>query len=313
MNVQYDIGHAMTYEEMMAFKEAESSTKAGLPHGTNTEEKNPYLFEDEPFGNRSIALLSVVGPKMKQKHQDGGMYMKIKTVCNSMDEASRMAKVVPQEQTDVYCVELFKFSCMPPPPGVTTQGEADDVMNACLKAYIDGFDKKEEDFNERKQKMLDDIKRQEDMKEKIRQGGAQPEDLDSSSVCPEPITEKVDVPKTNIMTSDTPLTPERYAVLCTADLSDIDCPLRDHVMFKLCGVHETEEKASKQLHELKKESRYKPYDISLVHLYEWLKMPPPVEILENVTYSSAKLTDVLGERKKTINVNQTALQEPYEE
>jgi hypothetical protein len=42
-------------------------------------------------------------------------------------------------------------------------------------------------------------------------------------------------------------------------------------------------------------------------------MPPPVEILENVTYSSAKLTDVLGERKKTINVNQTALQEPYEE
>ena len=239
--------------------------------------------------------------------------MKIKTVCNPMDEASRMAKIVPQEQTDLYCVELFKFSCMPPPPGVTTQEEADDMMNACLKAYIDGFDKKEEDFNKRKQRMLDDIKRQEEMKERIRQGDAKPEDLDSSSVCPEPIAEKVDVPKTNIMTSDTPLTPERYAVLCTADLSDIDCPLRDHVIFKLCGVHETEEKASKQLHELKKESRYKPYDVSMVHLYEWLKMPPPVEILENVTYSSAKLTDVLGDRKKTININQTALQEPYEE
>ena len=116
MNVQYDIGHAMTYDEMMAFKEAESNSKSGLSHGTNTEEKNPYLFEDEPFGNRSIALISVVGPKMKQKHQDGGMYMKLKTVCNSIDEASRMAKVVPQEQTDLYCVEFFKFSCMPPPP-----------------------------------------------------------------------------------------------------------------------------------------------------------------------------------------------------
>ena len=42
-------------------------------------------------------------------------------------------------------------------------------------------------------------------------------------------------------------------------------------------------------------------------------MPPPIEILEHVTYASAKLTDVLGERKKQVKIEQTALETPYQE
>ena len=309
MNVQYDIGHPMTFDEMQAFKAAENNETL-TPSFETGGERFPHLFEDEAVGNRSIALISIISPDMDQKHEDGCMYMKIKTVCNSLEDAQRLGSMLPNEQTNVYAVEIFKFNCMPPMKNVSTQDESDTNMNNALRAYLNVLHQQEGDFNERKKQMLEDIARQETVKKEIRDGIRPESDLDSSCIFPEPLAERVDVPKTNVMQSDPPSTVERFAVLCTADLTHVDCELTGHMIFKICSVHEKSDDAETHMKELKKQSRYKPYDLSVVHMYEWLKMPPPVELLDNVCYSSSKLTEVLGERKKTININQTALQQP---
>ena len=309
MNVQYDIGHPMTFEEMQAFKAAEKNNEF-TPHVETAGEKFPHLFEDEAIGNRSIALISIISSNMDQKHEDGCMYMKLKTVCNSLEDAQRLGSMLPNEKTNIYAVEMFKFNCMPPMKNVSTQDESDNTLDNALHAYLNAFDHREGDFNERKQQMLEDIARQEAVKKEIRDGIRPESDLDSSCIFPEPLAERIDIAKTNIMQSDPPSTVERFAVLCTADLTNVDCELIGHVIFKICSVHEKSDDAETHMKELKKQSRYKPYDLSVVHMYEWLKMPPPVELINNVCYTSSKLTEVLGERKKTININQTALQEP---
>ena len=63
---------------------------------------------------------------------------------------------------------------------------------------------------------------------------------------------------------------------------------------------------------LKKSILYKLFDVCVCDMYAWLQIPPPYELIENVIYDSNKLTEALGSRKQTIDINDTGLCEPQD-
>jgi hypothetical protein len=74
------------------------------------------------------------------------------------------------------------------------------------------------------------------------------------------------------------------------------------VLLKICGVFVDESRAEEHARSLKRLKRYQSYDLCVVAMYEWLKMPPPIDLVDKVVYDNPKLGEILGERKKPIDL-----------
>jgi hypothetical protein len=325
--LQYDIGQPMTEEQMIAFRRAEqglepedySNTECSAP--SETLERNPMLVEDTPIGNRRFVALSVLAPNgTQQKHSDGNMYIKIKTTVDRVQDASLLLSRIPCDNCDVFIYEMFKF-CVVPPPCTTKQDEVDDAMNDALEEYTRCRKVDSDAFHVRKQTMMEDIKRQENIKQRVRDGELDETAIESESVLPEVMkdageqrdsiesTQSADA----VLQSDTPTAAERFAVLCTVDVSDLDLPSilpTNAMIIKVCGVFVRDEDADHHAAKLRKSFKNKYYDICVVSMYEWLRMPPPVDTIENVVYHESKLTDAIGTRKHEIDADELANAEP---
>lgn len=111
---------------------------------------------------------------------------------------------------------------------------------------------------------------------------------------------------------DLPLGLDKYVVI--ANLQPLDeavGPLKvGTVIYKFCGTFETEELATAHVREVKKDPRYKLFDIAVCNMHCWLEIPPPYKLVDKVKYDSTHLTDALGTRKKEIDIRQLSEQMP---
>lgn len=317
MNVQYDIGHPMTFEEMEDFKRLEAEHATGGEESVNASapgsETHPHLFEDKPIGTRRMALVSILAPSLPQRHDDGCTYIKIRAASNTIEDLNRLAPVVQAEGCSLYAFELFKFCCIPPLINMTRE-DADDAMEDALVKWSDKLLKARDEFNARKKEMRDDLARQEEVKARIRAGELEESALCSACVLPEPVSDgPVVLPENDFLPSDAPLSAERYGVICAVDTSGLETTLPENsILIKICGVFVDEAQATDHARALKKLRRYKSFDLCVVAMYEWLKMPPPVDLVDHVVYDHPKLGEILGERAKPVAIPEVDEEDGFE-
>ncbi len=121
-----------------------------------------YLVEDQPIPNQKYALISIVGPNMRQKCDVWGL--KIRGVAESLDTAKALTKKIMKydKDYDIYTVDIGKFFPLAVEPyDVSNVEYENDQLNALVKNYLENKEKANEHWHQRKQEM---------MKEAIREG-----------------------------------------------------------------------------------------------------------------------------------------------
>lgn len=121
--------------------------------------KIDFLPEDPVISGQRFALVTIVGPEMKQKCDTLGM--KVRGVCDTLEEAKKLAdKLMKIDNSfDIYTVEVGKFF-----PLVVDSNKIKNVeyqnqeLNKLMKSYFENQEAAqqewEKDKNERLQKAM---------------------------------------------------------------------------------------------------------------------------------------------------------------
>lgn len=121
-----------------------------------------YLTEDAPIPSQKYALISIVGPNMRQKCDVWGL--KIRGVADSLDNAKALTKRIMKldKDYDIYTVDIGKFFPLAVEPYDVADVEYENnQLNDLIKSYLENKEKANEHWHHRKQEM---------MKEAIREG-----------------------------------------------------------------------------------------------------------------------------------------------
>ena len=309
LTANYSIGDAMTFEQMVQTKHEEKELSLYNPF-ENLTEKNPYLFDDKPVGLRKFAVLNIVGEGFNQKHESGKCMLKVRVSTISNEKAHQLCEVIRERENKfaLYVVEMFKFICLPP----LTQ-DVDSEMNHAIKQEYVAVDDEKEEFNNRKNTMMNEVKRHNQIAQQIAEGELDESDAQSAPILPEDMTKlETSNEVSESMEPDAPLCTDKYVVVATLKITKYD-KMKDHLIVKLCGTFENEADANYHMKTLKKDTKYKLFDVTVCDMYSWLEMPPHYELIESVMFDSAKLTETLGQRKQTINIDSSDMQMPRDE
>jgi len=123
-----------------------------------------YLVEDPPVPSQKYALISIVGPHMRQKCDVWGL--KIRGVADSLESAKALTKRIMKldKDYDIYTVDVGKFFPLAVEPYDVSNVEYENQqLNDLIKNYLENKEKANEHWHHRKQEM---------MKEAIREGKA---------------------------------------------------------------------------------------------------------------------------------------------
>lgn len=340
-DVTFEVGEPMTREQMESVEAWDKEQKSlGLPgtgagsivssDGTSMlppELPTPglpplpavALFNDEPVGGRRVVLFAAVSDLLPQRHVSGATLMKIKAAANGhKDAASIAARMCNPERVNVYAADMFKFFFVPPLDFEVSNSDRDAVIECALMAHVKEIRFAKEESDKRKKMMMEAMRRQGDA---IR-GRDDVTERESASVCPEPVITPDDggdakkgeeeEEEEEVLPSDEALSHERFAVLTCVDLEPIANKIaaldprvetRGRVLVKVSGVFDALDEAEAYVRRLKKEDdRYAHYDIGVVNMYEWVRIPPCIEELDRVVYEDDRLTSLLGtaERNKKV-------------
>jgi hypothetical protein len=129
-----------------------------------------YLSEDSPIAGQKFALISIIGPHMNQKCDVYGL--KVKGVADSIEKAKAMsARLVKADpEFDIYTVEVGKFFPLDVEPSDIQDVEyQNQQLNLLIKSYLENRQHANDQYSERKNKMMQDA---------IREGKNQKEILD---------------------------------------------------------------------------------------------------------------------------------------
>lgn len=124
-----------------------------------------YLIEDPPVPSQKYALISIVGPHMRQKCDVWGL--KIRGVADSLESAKALTKRIMKldKDYDIYTVDVGKFFPLAVEPYDVSNVEYENQqLNELIKSYLENKEKANEHWHHRKQEM---------MKEAIREGKAE--------------------------------------------------------------------------------------------------------------------------------------------
>lgn len=311
LSAHYSVGDAVTFDEMVQQKKEEKEISLYNPF-ENLKEENPYVFEDTPIGLRKFAVVNIVGEYFQQKHDRKKCMIKVKVSTISHEKAKQLCEVIEKRDKKyaLYVIEMFKFICLPP----LTRDDVDSEMNTAIKMEYTAVNDEREGFNNRKQTMLDELKRHNEITKKIAEGELDASQAQSAPILPECMkkdetsTEEV----SDCMEPDVPLCTDRYAVIATLKITKYE-KMKDHIIMKLCGTFENEADANSHMKTLKKDTKYKLFDVTVCDMCVWLEMPPPYELIENVIFDSNKLTETVGQRKQTINIDSSDMQVAQDE
>lgn len=120
-----------------------------------------YLVEDQPIHSQKYALISIIGPHMKQKCDIWGL--KVRGVCDSLEAAKTLTKKIMKydKDYDIYTVDVGKFFPLTVEPYDVADIEYEnDQLNALVKNYLENKEKANEHWNKRKNEMMKDALRE---------------------------------------------------------------------------------------------------------------------------------------------------------
>jgi hypothetical protein len=121
-----------------------------------------YLTEDQPLPGQKYALISIVGPNMRQKCDVWGL--KVRGVADSLENAKALTKRIMRvdKDYDIYTVDVGKFFPLAIEPyDISNVEYENEQLNELVKNYLENKEKANEHWHQRKQEM---------MKEAIREG-----------------------------------------------------------------------------------------------------------------------------------------------
>lgn len=124
-----------------------------------------YLNEDPEIPQQKYALISIVGPNMKQKCDVWGL--KIRGVANSLETAKALTKKIMRidKDYDIYTVDVGKFFPLAVEPyDIGNVEYENEQLNALVKNYLANKEQANEHWHQRKNEM---------MKEALREGQAE--------------------------------------------------------------------------------------------------------------------------------------------
>jgi hypothetical protein len=120
-----------------------------------------YLSEDAPINGQKYALISIVGPHLTQKCDVWGL--KVKGVSETLENAKNMCKrlIKADPEFDIFTVEVGKFFPLAVEPTQVADIEyQNDQLNNMMKSYLENRQMANEQWLERKQKMMQDAIRE---------------------------------------------------------------------------------------------------------------------------------------------------------
>lgn len=116
-----------------------------------------FLFEDPEISSQKYALISIVGPHMKQKCNVWGL--KIRGVADTIDAAKNLCKRLLRidNNYDIYTVEVGKFFPLNVDPLQIDNIEyQNDQLNTLIKSYLENKNNANELWHKRKIEMIEE-------------------------------------------------------------------------------------------------------------------------------------------------------------
>lgn len=114
-----------------------------------------YLFEDPEISNQKYALISIVGPHMKQKCDVWGL--KIRGVSDTLEKAKAQCQRLLRidNNYDIYTVEVGKFFPLAVEPNQIDDIEYENTqLNTLVKSYLENKENANELWHKRKAEMI---------------------------------------------------------------------------------------------------------------------------------------------------------------
>lgn len=304
----YSLGQPMTREQM----ERQVAEEQQQPP---TDDPNPheFLFTDAPPNSCAVAAISYLHPDARQKHESEKCFMKIRGAFANEEKATVMIKRVVDlqndENTDIFVVPLYQFFSL---PALNLDAETnDDTLNDALKRHKADCVANTQTFHARKQQMLDDVKRQNEIRERIRNGELDEADATSEAVIKDPVVHDAPPRQPEKMMESSDALNDFAHLVCVCVSTTINN--RDHVIVKLCAAFKTNMEADTHAKRLSQDPRYQHYDVHVTSTGEWLQIPPPKHLLPTIEYRDNKLTEALGVLNKgaiQVQALQNSLKEP---
>lgn len=121
----------------------------------STEKTIDYLFEDPEIQNQKFALISIVGPNMKQKCDVWGL--KIRGVSDTLERAKAQCQKLLRidKNYDIYTVEVGKFFPLAVEPHQINDIEYENKqLNTLVKSYLENKESANEIWHQRKADMI---------------------------------------------------------------------------------------------------------------------------------------------------------------
>jgi hypothetical protein len=121
----------------------------------STEKTIDYLFEDPEIQNQKFALISIVGPNMKQKCDVWGL--KIRGVSDTLEKAKTQCQKLLRidNNYDIYTVEVGKFFPLAVEPHQINDIEYENKqLNTLVKSYLENKESANELWHQRKSEMI---------------------------------------------------------------------------------------------------------------------------------------------------------------
>jgi len=115
------------------------------------------LVEDHPISSQKYALITIVGPNMRQKCDVWGL--KIRGICDSLESAKALTKKLMKtdKDFDIYTVDVGKFFPLAVEPyDVSNVEYENEQLNTLVKSYLENKEKANEHWHDRKQEMMKD-------------------------------------------------------------------------------------------------------------------------------------------------------------
>lgn len=123
--------------------------------------KIDYLVEDEPIPSQKLALITIVGPNMKQKCDVWGI--KVRGVCDSLESAKALTKKIMKydKDYDIYTVEVGKFVPLAVEhTDVKNVEYENEQLNTLVQSYLENKEQANELWSNRKDEMMKDAIRE---------------------------------------------------------------------------------------------------------------------------------------------------------
>lgn len=124
-----------------------------MPEGKTID----FLFEDPEISSQKYALISIVGPHMKQKCNVWGL--KIRGVADTIETAKNLCKRLLRidNNYDIYTVEVGKFFPLNVDPLEIDNIEyQNDQLNTLIKSYLENKSNANELWHKRKIEMIEE-------------------------------------------------------------------------------------------------------------------------------------------------------------